>query len=1014
MARYSTDGSSALAPNDPYNNMERSDVPHRSFEVIEGGGGGDGVPRGKLRVLEGDGGSSGDRRAAASDSLSDAERSASTSPSSVAGGGADEAKSVEASQSFINSVTGDRSSGGDKKKKKGIFLKRGPLLFILTVTIGGGGLMLGTQSLMPFSLIAQFQETFDSIKTVSELRTNSFMRYQMAPDARFVKDPIRATMFGRTKFRIGSNQAARLARQGITVQNDFEYQTSSGATRKRIVLRFDDGSGFDPIIIAPTDAIAAEIDANNLTAGVISHDAAMREIPDYRNGYIRGSRTWRGSVKAWFDTTVVRFLEGNRLTRNRFKGFRARVNAENAGNTRSVAIEMMKLGTSESIEGTARNTVGDAGGDIDDGSGGTNTVPPSANTDGSTTRLWRGATMVEIQETLRNKGDAMHRGAASSIQAVVSVTCTVFNFIGMVNLMLVAWQGMQIIQLVTGFFEAIQKVQAGDGADSPLPDLANGLTTPVDTVDHEGGVVRANMTAMGSSSITALYGNMPVDQNDHSVASFNLSSQLNSLLGFLGVSIASFLTCAAAKAAAALAGAVMDVVIIVGCIMSFGIGCVVGALKNQGISIAVSVGLGVAIGEAVKHIAPVVFRAFARDIISDLAGEDLGNAIMSGANMYMGGNHKSGGGSPTNAGHFETFLAAHQQVIANEAEYQRSIRSPFDISSKYTFMGSIAHQMVAFTAQASSFTGVLTGMGNVVRNSMASMLPSASAMSAVNMVKSFGNCPDLEAIGAVGDAFCNPHIISDLNTIDIDPADIIERVEGSLVDEELEVPKIARGSRLAKHIVYCSERESPFGVVDHNIAQTISNFATLQTDVQHVNTAANATMNAIPIVGDVFEIIRNKDSIDYLGYISGETCVAGNDAGGGAFSRSPSWDESRYYQRFIEDQRLAESMGLVEKSAVTAFLEEYYAENPKDDSFEGVLARKTGQTRETIVATLDLLEYFDFIASYDPSDRYPLLDSAREVGIAERVYSVIIGDHTTSPKPYYIVYTDVRNRNFAV
>lgn len=36
MARYDTDGSSALAPNDPYNNMEGADI-RPSFQVYNGG-----------------------------------------------------------------------------------------------------------------------------------------------------------------------------------------------------------------------------------------------------------------------------------------------------------------------------------------------------------------------------------------------------------------------------------------------------------------------------------------------------------------------------------------------------------------------------------------------------------------------------------------------------------------------------------------------------------------------------------------------------------------------------------------------------------------------------------------------------------------------------------------------------------------------------------------------------------------------------------------------------------------
>ena len=90
----------------------------------------------------------------------------------------------------------------------------------------------------------------------------------------------------------------------------------------------------------------------------------------------------------------------------------------------------------------------------------------------------------------------------------------------------------------------------------------------------------------------------------------------------------------------------------------------------------------------------------------------------------------------------------------------------------------------------------------------------------------------------------------------------------------------------------------------------------------------------------------------------------------GAFSK---------YQRFIENQRLAENMGLIEKSSVTAFLEDYYEKHPLDNSFEGVLARKSGLTKENVIATIDTINYLTFIAEYDPTGKAPILKGdARE------------------------------------
>ena len=84
------------------------------------------------------------------------------------------------------------------------------------------------------------------------------------------------------------------------------------------------------------------------------------------------------------------------------------------------------------------------------------------------------------------------------------------------------------------------------------------------------------------------------------------------------------------------------------------------------------------------------------------------------------------------------------------------------------------------------------------------------------------------------------------------------------------------------------------------------------------------------------------------------------------------------YQRFIEDQRLAESAGLIEKSAVAVYLDKYYEEHPKDNSYEGILARYTGLTKENVFAILDGIEGLEFLATYNPDGYAPYNYVAKE------------------------------------
>lgn len=104
-------------------------------------------------------------------------------------------------------------------------------------------------------------------------------------------------------------------------------------------------------------------------------------------------------------------------------------------------------------------------------------------------------------------------------------------------------------------------------------------------------------------------------------------------------------------------------------------------------------------------------------------------------------------------------------------------------------------------------------------------------------------------------------------------------------------------------------------------------------------------------------------------------------------------------------------MGLIEKSSVTAYLDEYYEKHPLDNSFEGILARKTGLTKENVIATLDTINYLTFIADYNPDGYYPLnymKPEAEKIQIKDTKYIDL--ENFISCKLNY--YTDIKKAHF--
>ena len=114
---------------------------------------------------------------------------------------------------------------------------------------------------------------------------------------------------------------------------------------------------------------------------------------------------------------------------------------------------------------------------------------------------------------------------------------------------------------------------------------------------------------------------------------------------------------------------------------------------------------------------------------------------------------------------------------------------------------------------------------------------------------------------------------------------------------------------------------------------------------------------------------------------------------------------------FFAYQCLLENMGLIEKSSVTAYLDKYYEEHPLDNSYEGILARRYGLTKDQVIAYLDKLEYLAKIAEYDPTGKAPILKGDAREDHQFRIESKNNEEYLLGINIFYI--EERRIRNFA-
>ena len=928
--------------------------------------------------------------------------------------------SDNATSGFKNKVTG--ATGGKAKGKggfKGMLKKSMPMIIAGGGICGFGAVSFLGQMAMPFSLISQLQGNFDSMGTSSYMRAKTLTRMQMHPTTRewhdntqkFVKKHSKIYSWvkgGSTNyFKLSKRQIGKLAKKGIQVKTDGGSQ--------RMFFKNPDGT-------------TTEIVADKSMAGgnKVYIEDAYAENGDFREAYFEGTKTWRQSLRAWFDKICTKFLSRIGIKRNSFKSFK---NSNQVGKTEA------------DIEGRVKGVVGngDEGAHAATEGYGTShekvdtSNPPDGIPDteierdhnyhdaGGKLGLQNGMSVAGVSQ----KVSTFMKGVAKKMRhlnrrafALTKFICVGAEIVNAVTILVIASEVYQVLKMASTLFSGIQQGQVEGSENSPLNNIATDLTTKRTSKYFSKGDMDndENMSvdetvyeekygsAMEAEAVTSLYGNTRTDQNDDSVKSFILTDGVKNIFSAIAVDITAYKACLMSKIGSAVIDLIADIVDFAGWGLDL-VTCIAGATATFGGSCAKLLGriaiqtakkaiftqfVSDVLGMVARELLPIITSVFTRDLTKDIGGVDLGNALVSGGHIYQARNHQGGGGSPTSKDKYVAYLKEHEEYIADVSRYEREHRSPFDASSPYTFMGNLLSRSIPVLVGTSSVFGGINNVITVTGKAFSSLMPGASAVTAATTAQeavdhTAQNCPDLDSIGAVGDVFCNPYRITDPGTTEEDPADVVYEVcqlghnfEGIDPDkcdeadsgEDTMVPtintKMTRGddsSRLMEYIIYCGQRDSPFGMTDMNIANMIKTPET--GGISKISSA----LSTLPFWGGIADIMQSEAVVKRIGYVTGESCIAretssdDDNLGDLAFT----WDEAKYYQRFIEDQRYLESAGLVDKSAVTVALEKYYEQNPVDTSEQGILARLSGMTKDDVIATEEIMQVLAWMNGYDPS-----------------------------------------------
>lgn len=790
-------------------------------------------------------------------------------------------------------------------KKSWSFKRSAPMVAIVGGIAACLFVIFGSTSLLGAHLEALYTEATDTQYTSSTLRGTRLFSYMLTGG-----DQISTSWSGARKYKTFSPWLkSRLKKNGITVADgalEFKGQT---------------------------------ITADNFAT-------TYRDNVEFREAY---SISKRGRVAGFFDDAAERVYRKLGLSRNIFEDFKQTgdADADDAKWNQTMAEQFKTEDLDTSTHTVDEEQVVDENGKPVVDENGNPITEKSEVADSGKARSTEG-------------GDSMSKANAylTKATAAVSTACGALKIGSLLATTVSAVETYSTIHYFMNIMETPSKTKWGAGDEAATNQVNNFFTKTVTTEypDPETGekIKITGSPLEGENERVILGGVKPNLEKANKYSFSRLSKVLKGTMATYGATAVSCSLANAANAALSLAT------------LAIPGGGFIKLTTSLLMDTAIKVGAQLAVTAALTFVVPTIARTLFENHFESLAGIPAGEAFGKGA---AAANTQLAARSSGQSGASEEKLAQYSrqtgEVLALDAELDRHTHSPFDASNKNTFLGSIVNSALSF-ATTNSLFGPITTLANLTAGSITNLAGTTYADSGLRYFDFYGECDDLEDIGGIkGDIYCNRITITDPSTTDLRPDDeeYIAVIEPNLeMNGENEV--IKDGSRLAKYINFCANRESPWGVYDANIA------ASFETTLGPLDT--------VPYIGDGVAIINAIENLDpeIELWAKGTIC--------NATAENPYWEpEMKYYQRYIEDNRVLGQFGAFKDTGledpVLAYEDHYEKTHPADNSKAGTIARITGSTKDDVETMLAVIDYYNFLADYHPEERYAFIDN-QQVG----------------------------------
>lgn len=418
------------------------------------------------------------------------------------------------------------------------------------------------------------------------------------------------------------------------------------------------------------------------------------------------------------------------------------------------------------------------------------------------------------------------------------------------------------------FMENISKMQAGNGNTSQINEAMNYLYTESEeeVVDVKTGeLIRVKGTALESPSLYAILAGEAVDVN--AVDNYSNDRVLRTVENKVGVKN----------------GSISDTITSADSGLKGAIGRLFGLHTER------------ANQEALSTVTPTVSKSLINNSYKTIKGVPAGEMLVKGAVNVGKDLAKYSGATAGSEESVVKYSKLNADILAIEAAADRLNRSPFDISSKNTFLGSIVYNFAMGLQLNKKSSSLLTGMASIVSTtsgSISSLMGVTYADGTNGYLTSFGNCETIGTINAVGSPQCSMTATFDVSTLD-DPLhnpEYLTFTRDNTDGSELGKTTVKTDSKLANFIKNNIRRTTPVGITDAGILS---------------GGVSNASSNdSVGFVSNIYDVItgwfNNSFNTEVKRAATGELFVNS--------SSNEDWNTYKWAQRYVSLARAQESL----------------------------------------------------------------------------------------------------------